>query len=153
MASRIPGGQQQWEGFHVACRPLEVAGVDRRVLGLLMIFFMIFWQGFNALFTGIGMTLLLYYVFRWMTKRDPQFFAVLRGSARLPAAWYDEARAPTEYGPYIAPDARAVRDLERKTAAAQRREGERSPLIRLRRRVLALLDPAKVRGVRAKEAR
>lgn len=153
MASRMPGGQQQWEGFHVVCRPLEVAGVDRRVLGLLMIFFMIFWQGFGLFFTAIGATALLYYFFRWLTKHDPQFFAVLRGSARLPAAWYDEARAPTEYGPYIAPDLRTVRDLERKAAAAQRREASRSPMMRLRRIVLGLLAPGHAPGSRAKEAR
>ena len=118
-----------------------------------MIFFMVFWQGFGAFFTGVGATLVAYYFFRWLTKHDPQFFAVLRGSARLPAAWYDEARAPTEYGPYIAHDARTVRDLERKTAEAQRREAERSPMMRLRRRLLGLLDPGQVRAVRAKETR
>ena len=152
MSVRIPTGQQRWEGFHVVCRPLELAGVDRRLFGLMLIFFMIFWQGFGALFTGIVATLLLYYVFRWATKYDPQFFAVLRAAARLPGAWYDEARPPLEFGPYITANPGLPRELERRAAAAARRQAPATLSTRLARRLSALLDPGRAARPRRKES-
>ena len=107
--ARIPVGAQRWEGFHVVCKPLELGGIDRRLFGLMMIVLMVFWQGMGSFLLGAGSTALLYMFFRRLTKSDPQFFSVLRLAARLPAAWYDPATLPTEYGPYIASDPDVVR--------------------------------------------
>ncbi len=152
MSLRMPVGQQQWEGFHVLCRPLELGGVDRRLFGILMIFFLVFWQGFGLFLYGLLATGGLYYFFRWLTKRDPQFFSVLRMSSRYPAAWYDEARAPTDFGPYVAPNLRVVRDLERSASVARRRAASKSLLFRLRRVIVELLEARAPSGARSKEA-
>ena len=119
MAKKILVGQQQWEGYQVLCKPLEIGGIDRRLFGLLIVVFMVFWQGMGSLLLGVGVTLIIYQLFRVLTKRDPQFFSVLQGASRLPAAWYDPADPPTRYGPYIAPSDDFVRGLTEKARRAQ----------------------------------
>ena len=119
MAKKILVGQQQWEGYQVLCKPLAIGGIDRRLFGLLIVVFMVFWQGMGSLLLGIGVTLIIYQLFRVLTKRDPQFFSVLQGASRLPAAWYDPADPPTRYGPYIAPSDDFVRGLNEKARRAQ----------------------------------
>ena len=113
MSKQIFTGQQQWEGYHVLCRPLELCGIDRRLFALLAINFAIWWQGFGSFLIGIGLSYGIYYFFRVVSKVDPQFFFVLKGAARYQAAWYDHGYPPTEYGPLIVPDSEYVADLER----------------------------------------
>ena len=45
-------GQQQWEGFHVLCKAPEIAGLDRRVFGLLFIVFFVLWQIMGSFLLG-----------------------------------------------------------------------------------------------------
>ena len=123
MPARVPVGAQHWSGFHVVCKPLELGGIDRRLFGLLMIVFMVFWQGMGSFFLGVGATVVLYVFFRRLTKSDPQFFSVLRLAARHPAAWYDPATVPTEYGPYLVTDVGEFR--RRRRAARERARGGR----------------------------
>ncbi len=111
MSKKILVGQQRWEGYQVLCKPLEMAGVDRRLFGVLMVVFMVFWQGMGSIFLAIPVTIGFFQLFRVLTKRDPQFFSVLQGASKLPAAWYDPADAPSSYGPYIAPSDAYLRDL------------------------------------------
>ena len=59
MSARIPVGQQQWEGFHLMSKPVEMAEIDRRLFGLLLIFFLVFWQGLGLFFLGVVATLAL----------------------------------------------------------------------------------------------
>ena len=120
MSKQVFVGAQQWEGYQVLCRPLEMLGVDRRLFGILMIIFMIFWQGMGSFFLAIGVSYGIYYLFRRMTKTDPQFFSVLRGSSSLPAAWYDPADAPSVYGAYIVPTRKFLNNLERSKRDALR---------------------------------
>lgn len=128
MAKKILVGEQRWEGYQVLCKPLEVGGVDRRLFGLLIMVFMVFWQGMGSLLLGIATTFALYYLFRVLTKRDPQFFSVLQSASRLPAAWYDPADPPTRYGPYIAPSDEFLRGLVGLARQAEREQHSRSGL-------------------------
>ena len=128
MAQKILVGQQQWEGYKVLCKPLEMGGVDRRLFGILIVVFMGFWQGMGSLLLGIAVTFALYQLFRLFTKRDPQFFSVLQAASRLPAAWYDPADPPSRYGPYIAPSddfLRGLADVARQAEREQPRTGLR----------------------------
>ncbi|MYN65581.1 MAG: hypothetical protein F4X11_11210 [Acidobacteria bacterium] len=100
MARRLLVGQQRWEGFHVLCKPAEMAGVDRRLIGILVVCFMVLWQGMS-IWIGIAITATLYWFFRRLSKHDPQFFSVLRNASRLPAAWYDPARVPSVLGGFV----------------------------------------------------
>ena len=113
MSKQVFVGAQQWEGYQVLCRPLEMLGVDRRLFGILVIVFMIFWQGMGSFLLAIVISYAIYFSFRRMTKTDPQFFSVLRGSSSLPAAWYDPADAPSVYGAYIVPTRAFLNNLER----------------------------------------
>ena len=113
MSKQVFVGAQQWEGYQVLCRPLEMLGVDRRLFGILVIVFMVFWQGMGSFLLAIVISYAIYFSFRRMTKTDPQFFSVLRGSSSLPAAWYDPADAPSVYGAYIVPTRAFLNNLER----------------------------------------
>ena len=127
-------GNQRWEGYLPLCRPLELLGIDRRLFGLLVINFMVFWQGMGSFLLGAGVTAAIYWAFRLMTKVDPQFFSVLRASAKLPAAWYDPGRAPTVYGPLILDDPaelRLIREAQ-KRGRPRRTASGRNLLIDLR---------------------
>ena len=136
MAQKILVGQQQWEGYQVLCKPLEMGGIDRRLFGVLMVVFMVFWQGMGSILLAIPVTFGIYQLFRVLTKRDPQFFSVLQGASRLPAAWYDPADPPTRFGPYIAPSDEFLRGLTELTKQAQREE----PRTGLRKRAADLFS-------------
>ena len=94
-------GQQQWEGFHVLCRPLELFGIDRRLVGLNIVVFGVFWQGISGFQVAAVVSVVLFLVFRRLTRRDPHFFQVLRLSSRFDVAWCDPGRPPNAYGSYV----------------------------------------------------
>ena len=104
-------GHQEWEGFHVLCKPPEIAGIDRRLFGICILIFGVFWQGMGTFRVGVLATIVFYFLCRYMTKRDPHFFAVLRLSTRYDVAWCDPGGAPEHYGPCVldrSPDADEV---------------------------------------------
>ena len=111
MSKNIFLGHQQWQGYPMLCRPLEVFGIDRRAIALLTINFIIWWQGFGSFLLGVGFTYLLYHSFRVMTRHDPQFFFVLRSAARYQGAWYDHGDPPKKFGPLIVPDRSVIQEL------------------------------------------
>lgn len=94
-------GQQEWEGFHVLCKPPELAGIDRRLFGIIMVLFGVFWQLMDTFRVAVLVCVLFYVLCRYMTKRDPHFFAVLQASTRYDVAWCDPGTAPDRYGPFI----------------------------------------------------
>ncbi len=94
-------GQQQWEGFHVLCRPPEILSIDRRLFGLLIVVFAVFWQGMAQFRLGLLVTVVLYFMLRSMTKSDPHFFTVLRLGTRFDAAWCDPGDPPERFGAYV----------------------------------------------------
>ena len=120
MSKNIFLGHQQWQGYPMLCRPLEVFGIDRRAVALLTINFIIWWQGFGSFLLGVGFTYLLYYFFRVMTRHDPQFFFVLRGAARYQGAWYDHGDPPKNYGALVVSDRSIIQELETRVRAQQR---------------------------------
>ena len=91
-------GQQQWEGFHVLCKAPEVAGVDRRLFGLLAIAFFLIWDVLESFLTGGVVTGTLFVVFRRMTVHDPHWFEILRVTSRYDVAWCDPGGVPERFG-------------------------------------------------------
>ena len=96
MSKRLFSGAQRWEGYQPLCRPLELLGVDRRLFGLLIILFFVVWQGMGSFLLGALLAGVVFWIFRLLTKKDPQFFSVLQSGSRFPAAWYDPGIAPRE---------------------------------------------------------
>ena len=94
-------GHQQWEGFHVLCKPPEILNIDRRLFGFAIIFFAIFWQGFGQFRLGVLVALAAFFFFRHMTKQDPHFFTVLRLGTRFDVAWCDPGAPPETFGSYV----------------------------------------------------
>ena len=136
MSKHLFTGAQRWEGYQPLCRPLELLGVDRRLFGLLLILFFVVWQGMSSFLVGVGLSAFVFWGFRVLTKKDPQFFSVLQSASRLPAAWYDPGLAPSSFGAYVAPSARVVHHLHRAPAKVVAQK----PVSGLRARVLALVD-------------
>ncbi|MYH32148.1 MAG: hypothetical protein F4137_25625 [Acidobacteria bacterium] len=91
-------GQQQWEGFHVLCKGPEVAGVDRRLFGLLGIAFFVMWQLLESFLLGVVMAGGLLVVFRRLTVYDPHWFEILRVTSRYDVAWCDPGGVPARFG-------------------------------------------------------
>ena len=91
-------GQQQWEGFHVLCKAPEVAGIDRRLFGLLGIAFFVMWQMIGSFLLGLGVAGALYVVFRRLTAHDPHWFEILRVTSRYDVAWCDPGGVPERFG-------------------------------------------------------
>ena len=91
-------GQQQWEGFHVLCKAPEVAGVDRRLFGLLGIAFFVLWQLVESFLLGLAVAGALFVVFRRMTVHDPHWFEILRVTSRYDVAWCDPGGVPACFG-------------------------------------------------------
>ncbi len=94
-------GQQQWEGFHVLCRPPELAHIDRRFFGLIFVLLAVLWQGVGSFLLGLAAAVGAYVGCRVMTWRDPHFFTVLRLSSRYDIAWADPGAPPETYGAYL----------------------------------------------------
>ena len=94
-------GQQHWEGFQVLCKPPELMNIDRRLFGLLVVLWGLMWQGMGSFRLGLIAAVGGYFACRWLTKRDPHFFAVLRLSARFDVAWCDPGDPPDRYGAYV----------------------------------------------------
>ncbi len=94
-------GQQQWESFHVLCKPPELLSIDRRLFGLLVILFAVFWQGFGQFRLGLVITVAVYFLLRRMTRQDPHFFSVLRLGTRFDVAWCDPGAPPERFGAYV----------------------------------------------------
>ena len=94
-------GQQQWEGFHVLCKAPEVAGLDRRVFGLLAIIFIVVWQGLESFLLGLVLTVVSFILFRRMSDADPHWFEVLRVTSRYDVAWCDPGGVPARFGAYV----------------------------------------------------
>ncbi len=91
-------GQQQWEGFSVLCKAPEVAGVDRRLFGLLGIAFFVLWQIVDSFLLGLAVAAGLFVVFRRMTVNDPHWFEILRVTSRYDVAWCDPGGVPERFG-------------------------------------------------------
>ena len=91
-------GQQQWEGFHVLCKAPEVAGLDRRVFGLLAIIFFVVWQVLVSFLLGLVLTVVSFILFRRMSHADPHWFEVLRVTSRYDVAWCDPGGVPARFG-------------------------------------------------------
>ena len=91
-------GQQQWEGFHVLCKAPEVAGLDRRVFGLLAIIFIVVWQGLESFLLGLVLTVVSFILFRRMSDADPHWFEVLRVTSRYDVAGCDPGGVPARFG-------------------------------------------------------
>ena len=91
-------GQQQWEGFHVLCKPTELAGIDRRLFGICIMVFGVFWQGMDQFRLAVVLAILFFLLCRYMTKKDPHFFALLRIGTRYDFAWCDPGEPPETYG-------------------------------------------------------
>ena len=101
-----------------------------------IILFFVVWQGMGSFLLGTALSAVVFWAFRLMTKKDPQFFSVLQSASRLPAAWYDPGRSPTAFGPYVAASEHVVHHLHRapeKVIASKSASG-------LRGRVVALFD-------------
>ena len=94
-------GQQEWEGFHVLCKPPELGGIDRRLFGICILLFGIFWQGMGTFRVACLAAAAFFFLCRYMTKKDPHFFAVLRLSTRYDAAWCDPGDPPERYGSFV----------------------------------------------------
>ena len=76
--------------FRAINKPLTVAGIERRVFGLVLIASSLVLIAFGmtgALLTFAG----LFVVARWVTRRDPQFPRILMASQRF-ATLYDAAK-------------------------------------------------------------
>ena len=91
-------GQQQWEGFHVLCKAPEVAGLDRRLFGLLGIVFFVLWQMMQSFLLGVGVSAGCFVLFRRMGHADPHWFEVLRVTSRYDVAWCDPGGVPARFG-------------------------------------------------------
>ena len=91
-------GQQQWEGFHVLCKPPEVAGLDRRVFGLLAMIFFVVWQVLVSFLLGLVLTVVSFILFRRLSHADPHWFEVLRVTSRYDVAWCDPGGVPARFG-------------------------------------------------------
>ena len=91
-------GQQQWEGFHVLCKAPELAGVDRRLFGLLGIAFFVIWQLLESFVLGVAVAGGVLVVFRRMTAYDPHWFEILRVTSRYDVAWCDPGGVPERFG-------------------------------------------------------
>ena len=91
-------GQQQWEGFHVLCKAPEVAGLDRRLFGLLAIVFMVIWQVIGSFLIGLALTVGAFILFRRMGHADPHWFELLRVTSRYDVAWCDPGGVPARFG-------------------------------------------------------
>ena len=94
-------GQQQWEGFHVLCKAPEVAGLDRRLFGLIGMVFFLLWQLIGSFLLGAGAGVAMFYVFRWFARVDPHWFEVLRVTSRYDVAWCDPGAVPERFGSYV----------------------------------------------------
>ena len=115
-------GQQQWEGFHVLCTAPEVAGIDRRLFGLLVTVFIVIWQALLSFLLGLGVTVALFIVFRRLTAYDPHWFEILRCTSRYDVAWCDPGGVPARFGLCVL-DVRVEELVD--DAAAGRPEGAR----------------------------
>jgi type IV secretory pathway VirB3-like protein len=77
--------------FRAINKPLTVAGVERRVFGLVLI-------ASSLVLTAFGMTgalltfVVLFVVARWTTRRDPQFPRILVASRRFATLYDPEKR-------------------------------------------------------------
>ena len=91
-------GQQQWEGFSVLCKAPEVAGVDRRLFGLVAVGFFIMWQAIGSFLLGLAVGGGLYVLFRRLTAYDPHWFEILRVTSRYDVAWCDPGGVPDRFG-------------------------------------------------------
>ena len=91
-------GQQQWEGFHVLCKAPEVAGVDRRLFGLLITIFIVVWQVLLSFLLGVAVAVAMFIVFRRLTAYDPHWFEILRCTSRYDVAWCDPGGVPARFG-------------------------------------------------------
>ncbi len=121
-------GQQQWEGFHVLCKAPEVAGVDRRLFGLLGIAFFVLWQLVESFLLGLAVAGALFVVFRRMTVQDPHWFEILRVTSRYDVAWCDPGGVPARFGECVldvAVESLADDRAEAAGAAAEEAEGAR----------------------------
>ncbi len=128
-------GQQQWEGFHVLCKAPEVAGIDRRLFGLLGIVFFVLWQLLAAFLLSVAVTGALFVLFRRMTNRDPHWFEILRVTSRYDVAWCDPGGVPVRFGSCVldvsldslAADDEDARAVSRGGSAAGRAPVEERP--------------------------
>ena len=136
MSKQLFSGAQRWEGYQPLCRPLELLGVDRRLFGLLIILFFVVWQGMASFLLGAVLSGVVFGIFRWLTKKDPQFFSVLQSGSRFPAAWYDPGIAPSAFGSYVASSVHVVHQLHRVPEKELRPEAVSG----LRARVAGLID-------------
>ena len=91
-------GHQQWEGFHVLCKAPEMAGLDRRVFGLLGIVFFVIWQMLETFLLAISVTGVCFWFFRRLAAADPHWFEVLRVAARYDVGWCDPGGVPERFG-------------------------------------------------------
>jgi hypothetical protein len=119
-------GHQQWEGFHVLCKAPEVAGLDRRVFGLLGIVFFVMWQLMASFLLGVALAVGCYLFFRRIAAADPHWFELLRVTSRYDVAWCDPGGVPARFGPCVVDDRLDARSSDRASDAPDSPDGEES---------------------------